>query len=99
MARPPRPTRGKPAKRPPSRQYASRGAGRTGRVVATGEERRKPDKTLGGEQVEGRQAVRELLIAGKRKVREVWVAGDLVDGESASEIVTDIVEIARSVRA
>lgn len=82
-----------------SRQFASRGAGRTGRVVATGEERRKPEKTLGGEQVEGRQAVRELLIAGKRKVREVWVATDLLEGESASDIVTDIVEIARSVRA
>ncbi|MEY2401044.1 MAG: rRNA (guanosine2251-2-O)-methyltransferase, partial [Ilumatobacteraceae bacterium] len=55
--------------------------------------------TLGGEQVEGRQAVRELLIAGKRKVQEVWVATDLLDGESASDIVTDIVDIARSVRA
>ncbi len=82
-----------------SRQFASRGAGRTGRITPTGEERRKPEKTLGGEQVEGRQAVRELLIAGKRKVQEVWVATDLLDGESASDIVTDIVDIARSVRA
>ncbi|MGZ8713594.1 MAG: 23S rRNA (guanosine(2251)-2'-O)-methyltransferase RlmB [Mycobacterium sp.] len=82
-----------------SRQYSSRGAGRTGRITAPGEERRRPEKTLGGEQVEGRQAVRELLIAGKRKVQEVWVATDLLDGESASDIVTDIVEIARSVRA
>ena len=87
------------ADRSSSRQFASRGAGRTGRIVATGEERRKPEKTLGGEQVEGRQAVRELLIAGRRKVREVWVATDLLEGESASDIVTDIVEIARSVRA
>ncbi len=82
-----------------SRQFSSRGAGRTGRITVPGEERRKPEKTLGGEQVEGRQAVRELLIAGKRKVSEVWVATDLLDGESASDIVTDIVEIARSVRA
>jgi 23S rRNA (guanosine2251-2'-O)-methyltransferase len=29
---------------------------------------------LGGEQVEGRQAVRELLLAGRRRVREVLVA-------------------------
>ena len=29
----------------------------------------RPKKTLGGEQVEGRQAVRELLIAGKRRVQ------------------------------
>src|SRR3954454_21926963 len=82
-----------------SRQFASRGAGRNGRPAAPGEGRRKPEKTLGGEQVEGRQAVRELLIAGRRKVSEVWVATDLLEGESASEIVTDIVEIARSVRA
>jgi len=82
-----------------SRQFASRGAGRTGRIAAPGEERRKPEKTLGGEQVEGRQAVRELLIAGRRKVSEVWVATDLLEGETASDIVTDIVDIARSVRA
>ena len=82
-----------------SQAFASRGAGRTGRITPTGEERRKPEKTLGGEQVEGRQAVRELLIAGKRRVSEVWVATDLLEGESASDIVTDIVEIARSVRA
>ena len=90
--------RGAP-ERTSSRPFASRGAGRTGRITPTGEERRKPEKSLGGEQVEGRQAVRELLIAGKRKVQEVWVATDLLDGESASDIVTDIVDIARSVRA
>lgn len=31
---------------------------------------------LGGEQVEGRQAVRELLLAGTRRVREVLIAVD-----------------------
>src|SRR4029079_17635785 len=59
-----------------------------------GEVRDKPQEALGGEQVEGRQAVRELLIAGNRKVREVWVATDLDD----NEVVGDIVEIARSMR-
>ncbi len=54
----------------------------------------KKDKGLGGEQVEGRQAVRELLLAGKRKVNEIWVASDLDE----NEIVTDIIEIARQVR-
>ena len=54
----------------------------------------KADRPLGGEQVEGRQAVRELLLAGTRKVREVWVATDLDD----NEIVGDIVDIARSLR-
>src|SRR3954447_19993447 len=33
-------------------------------------------RELGGDQVEGRQAVRELLIAGRRKVHELWVASD-----------------------
>ena len=28
---------------------------------------------VGGDQVEGRQAVRELLLAGRRKVREIWL--------------------------
>ncbi len=77
-----------------ARQYASRGAARTGAVKVAGEPARKPQKTLGGEQVEGRQAVRELLIAGNRKVREVWVATDLDD----NEVVGDIVEIARTMR-
>jgi 23S rRNA (guanosine2251-2'-O)-methyltransferase len=89
----PRPGRRKGV--PPMRP-GSRGAGRTGAVRAPGAEpKRSAEKTLGGEQVEGRQAVRELLLAGRRKVREVWVASDL-DG---SEIVQDIVDIARSVRA
>lgn len=76
------------------RQFASRGAGRTGRITPPGEPKKASEKTLGGEQVEGRQAVRELLIAGKRKVREIWVATDL----DQNEIVGDIVDIARSMR-
>jgi 23S rRNA (guanosine2251-2'-O)-methyltransferase len=32
------------------------------------------DEGLGGDQVEGRNAVRELLVARKRTVREVWIA-------------------------
>jgi 23S rRNA (guanosine2251-2'-O)-methyltransferase len=76
------------------RQFASRGAGRTGKIAVPGDDRRQPEKILGGEQVEGRQAVRELLLAGTRRVREVWVATDLDD----NEIVSDIVDIARSMR-
>lgn len=77
------------------RQFASRGAGRTGRVRMPGEPPSKgPEKTLGGEQVEGRQAVRELLVAGKRRVKEVWVSGELAE----TEIIGDIIEIARSMR-
>jgi 23S rRNA (guanosine2251-2'-O)-methyltransferase len=50
---------------------------------------------LGGEQVEGRQAVRELLVAGRRRVREVMVAADL---EGASGILADIAELAAAQR-
>ena len=42
-------------------------------VVATG---------IGGEQIEGRQAVRELLRAGRRRVREVWLAEGIDDRRS-----------------
>ena len=76
------------------RQFSSHGAGRTGRVNPTGAPPRKPEKTLGGEQVEGRQAVRELLVAGTRRAREIWVASDLDE----SETVSDIIEIAKHER-
>ena len=52
--------------------------------------RSKPEKGLGGTQVEGRQAVRELLLAGTRNAREVWVADDLDE----SEVLSDIVDLA-----
>lgn len=41
---------------------------------------------LGGEQVEGRQAVRELLVAGRRRVREVILATDLDPAPILAEI-------------
>ncbi len=53
-----------------------------------------PAKGLGGRQVEGRQAVRELLIAGRRRVHEIWISGEL-EGDPG---VADIVEIAGSQR-
>jgi 23S rRNA (guanosine2251-2'-O)-methyltransferase len=61
---------------------------------AAGAPRRSTDRGLGGEQVEGRQAVRELLIAGRRKVLEVWVLGD----QDEAEVLDDIVELAQSVK-
>ena len=45
---------------------------------------------VGGDQVEGRQAVRELLLAGRRKVREIYVSADL-DG---ADIISEILELA-----
>ena len=50
-------------------------------------------KGLGGDQVEGRQAVRELLLGGRR-VRELWVATDVDD----ADVVSDILELARELR-
>jgi tRNA G18 (ribose-2'-O)-methylase SpoU len=65
-----------------------RGAGRgSGR----GAER---DDDLGGGQVEGRQAVRELLIAGRRRAYEIWIAGDI----DQSDVIDDIRELARASR-
>jgi len=47
---------------------------------------RKVDKGLGGEQVEGRQAVRELLLAQRRRVHEVWISGDLQGTDAVDDI-------------
>jgi 23S rRNA (guanosine2251-2'-O)-methyltransferase len=77
------------------RPYQSRGAGRTGPVRSpdgrSGRDEskpaKKPVKDLGGEQIEGRQAVRELLIAQRRKVHELWIAGDLEGDDSIEGIV------------
>lgn len=55
---------------------------------------RRNDKTLGGEQIEGRQAVRELLLAQRRKVHEVWISGEL----EGTDAVDDIVAIANANR-
>ena len=82
-----------------ARQYSSRGAGRTGKISMPGDERNRPvDKPLGGEQVEGRQAVRELLIAGNRRVHEVWVSVELDADGARNEVIGDIIEIAKTMR-
>src|SRR6476620_6353846 len=47
------------------------------------------DAGLGGDQVEGRNAVRELLRARRRRVRELWVA----PGREASSIA-EILDLA-----
>lgn len=49
---------------------------------------------LGGEQVEGRQAVRELLLANRRDAREIWMAGDL----DPAPVLDDIRELAAEAR-
>ncbi len=76
--------------RPGGSSRAGRGrGGRSGDQLTT---RRAGPKGLGGDQVEGRQAVRELLLAGTRRVREVWIAADQDD----SAVLDDIAELAQS---
>lgn len=52
------------------------------------------DRSLGGEQIEGRQAVRELLIASRRRVREILVNDD----SERNPVIGEILELARSQR-
>jgi 23S rRNA (guanosine2251-2'-O)-methyltransferase len=93
----------KPASRgakPPSR--GSRAGARTARVLpqrtaddgAVVSRTTGPKRGLGGEQVEGRQAVRELLMAGRRRTREVWMLAD----QEPAEILEDIVALASAER-
>lgn len=80
----------------PGAPAARSAPGRASRGSAGGEARgaSKRRNGVGGEQVEGRQAVRELLLAGRRKVREIWVLGDI----EPSPILEDIVELAQAER-
>ena len=74
---------------------SGRGGGTTrkpapGRRAPRAEEgdRREPNagRGVGGEQVEGRQAVRELLVAGRRRVREVLMAAEMDDAPILADI-------------
>ena len=78
------------------RKSGGRGGQRNGRDRGPQQRNssRRREQGLGGRQVEGRQAVRELLIAGNRKIERIWVAADL-EGDSG---VADIVEIAAAQR-
>lgn len=70
-----------------------RGGGSGGARVGSPKRPTAP-KGLGGTQVEGRHAVRELLLAGTRRTNEVWVAEDL----DPSDIIDDIVGLAEELR-
>ena len=54
-----------------------------------------PRRGVGGEQVEGRQAVRELLAAETRPVRDVWLA----EGQDPAPVLREINELAKRRRA
>ena len=68
----------------PGRAPARRAKGRTGAVGG----RTRAGSELGGEQVEGRNAVRELLVAGRRRVHEVVVSTDRQDAPVLDDILT-----------
>jgi 23S rRNA (guanosine2251-2'-O)-methyltransferase len=93
------PRRNPVAKGPPPRSH---GAGRTGPIRRGDGDPRAASrgaKGLGGEQVEGRQAVRELLIAGRRRVQEVWLSTELVGHDGTPDDgVADIVALAAANR-
>jgi 23S rRNA (guanosine2251-2'-O)-methyltransferase len=74
---------------PPTGRQPSRRGG--GSAPAGGRSR---DRGLGGSQVEGRQAVRELLLGGRRKVYEIVVSAEL----DRSEVIGDILDLAAELR-
>ena len=88
--------RKKPSRQPQPRRNrntprGSRGRGQRG----TTPRRNDPigvnrEASLGGDQVEGRHAVRELLLAGTRRTREVVLA----NGLAAAPILNDIIDLA-----
>jgi len=86
-----------PAARSRARPVPGRdgGDGRRGHAGGDGRRGRDTRHPLGGDQVEGRQAVRELLAAGRRPVREVWIAEDL----DPSPQIDDIERLAARRRA
>ncbi len=69
------------------------------RRTAAGPHRAPPlARGLGGDQVEGRHAVRELLLGGRR-VRELWVATDTGEtGTGDTGTLDEIVDLAREMR-
>ncbi|MEZ5231321.1 MAG: 23S rRNA (guanosine(2251)-2'-O)-methyltransferase RlmB [Acidimicrobiales bacterium] len=64
----------------------STGAGRSATTDDATLRRANPGRGVGGEQVEGRQAVRELLVAGRRRVRDVVMAAELDDAPILEDI-------------
>jgi len=68
---------------------------RTGGAGAGGAAAGPRERGLGGDQVEGLRAVRELLAAGRRRVRDVWMS-DIADRDNPQ--VVEILDLARENR-
>ena len=54
----------------------------------------REERGLGGTQIEGRQAVRELLLAGRRRVLEILISEELDE----NPVMSDILDLARDQR-
>jgi 23S rRNA (guanosine2251-2'-O)-methyltransferase len=87
--------RGRPQQRRSGRPNPQRRQGPQGSKEPNraGPRRRDPND-LGGDQVEGRHAVRELLLIGRRRVHELTVSDDIED----SAIVAEILDLAEDMR-
>ena len=86
MARPPRPgKRAMVPRKAPPRLDDDRGRDGRGRE----------ERGLGGDQVEGLRAVRELLDAGRRRVRDIWMS-DIAERDNP--LVVEILDLAREAR-
>lgn len=85
--------------RPPARPPRGKGSGgRSASKPAAPSQRRRQEQRserppqrfnergLGGDQIEGRNAVRELLRAERRRVKEVWFAQGMTDADVLDEI-------------
>ena len=76
-----------------SNKGANRSQGK-GRPPGNHQRSRRQKAGLGGDRVEGRQAVRELLLAGTRPVREVVVAA----GQNPTGALAQVLELAAELR-
>lgn len=94
----PAPKSGPPRGRKPGGSGGSGGGGGRNPLTTMGPQGKAPRSSartgLGGEQVEGRQAVRELLLANRRDCREIWMAADL----DRAPVLDDIRELAAEAR-
>lgn len=70
---------------PAAAESGARKSGRPPGGVRRGR-RPEPDTGLGGERIEGRRAVLEALVAGRRRVRAVWMASTLAPSPLLAEI-------------
>lgn len=84
----------RPAARTGARPAVRPGAAKGIRGVDRARTAYTNDHGIGGSQIEGRQAVRELLIAQKRRVIEIWVSDEIED----NPIIDDIVDLASAQR-